>query len=281
MKTTIFDIEIPANTFADIKKWVGDALKGEGQLFVAKAPSEFLVRAQENPEFKEALKEADLLISDGIGVLWAAKYLSLPLTKTPILKQLQAIWQMIYSGAALVFNHNYAKDVLPERLSGVEAMFTMLSAAEEVGGRVYFFGSRKEVLEGSVEVIKERFPKLVIAGTHDGYDFNDDEVIKDINKSGAALLIVALGSPKQEFWIRDNLSKLKTVKVAVGEGGSFDAVSGHTKRAPKFMQKIGLEWLWRGLFAPNLTTEHHRMRRVWNAVPVFIARVVKYKLETK
>jgi N-acetylglucosaminyldiphosphoundecaprenol N-acetyl-beta-D-mannosaminyltransferase len=186
---------------------------------------------------------------------------------------------MLYSGIFLLVNHSYAKDILPERLSGVEVLYTMFSACEFVNKSVYIFGARPEILEKAIMIIKKRYPTLKIAGSHDGYSDKGQNVIDDINKCKPELLIVALGSPEQEFWIRDNISKLNSVRVAVGEGGSFDAISGATKRAPKIIQKMGLEWLWRGLFAKNLTGQGHRIKRIWNAVPVFIFHVVKYKLE--
>jgi N-acetylglucosaminyldiphosphoundecaprenol N-acetyl-beta-D-mannosaminyltransferase len=279
-KVSIFGVKISPLSFGDISIRVVEDLKGTAPVTISKAPSEFLLRAEKNPEFKVYLNQSDFVISDGIGVLWAAKYLSLPMTKVPVLRNIQAVWQMIYSGAALVFNHNYAKDVLPERLSGTEVFYTMLEACQEAGKSVYFFGARPEVLKKSVKNIQSKYPKLKIAGFRDGYSDKGQRVIDDINKTKPELLIVALGSPEQEFWVRDNLAKLPSVRVAVGEGGSLDYVAGVNVRAPKLIQKIGLEWLWRGLFAKNLTnTEGHRLKRVWNAVPVFIWHVVKYKLK--
>lgn len=270
----IFDLELPRYTFGDLGVWTREALLSDKQLMVAKAPSEFLLRAKHDPTFKDVLVKADLLVADGIGVLWAAKYLSLRSHNAII-----CIWQMIYSGAMLVFNHNYAKDVLPERLSGIEVLYTMLSACQEAGKSVYVFGARPEVLKKSLEIISTKYPTLNLAGSHDGYSDKGQEVVDDINKCKPTLLIVALGSPEQEYWVRDNLHKLDTVRVAVGEGGSFDAIAGVTKRAPRFIQNIGLEWLWRGLFAKNLTGNGHRIRRIWNAVPVFVYEVVKWKIK--
>ncbi|MEI6266697.1 MAG: WecB/TagA/CpsF family glycosyltransferase [bacterium] len=272
---SIFDIDIPGNTFSDLDSWVQNKLLADKQVTVAKVNSEFLLRSLKKPDFKKYLQNSDLNIPDGIGVLWAAKYLSLP-SNNPI----NTVWQMVYTGAALVFNHNYAKDVLLERLSGVEVFKTMLEACAKSEKSVYIFGAKPEVLDKAIKNIHKEFPGLKIAGSHDGYSNKGSEVVADINKSGAEMLIVALGSPEQEYWIRDNIVKLPTIRVAVGEGGSLDYIAGNNVRAPKFFQRIGLEWLWRGLFAKNLTTDGgHRFRRVWNAVPVFIYEVVKWKLK--
>jgi N-acetylglucosaminyldiphosphoundecaprenol N-acetyl-beta-D-mannosaminyltransferase len=92
------------------------------------------------------------------------------------------------------------------------------------------------------------------------------------------LLVVALGSPKQEYWIRDHLSRLKSVRVAVGEGGSLDFIAGEFRRAPRWMRESGLEWSWRLLMNKSKTKTGSRPRRVWNAVPLFIYKVVAWKL---
>jgi N-acetylglucosaminyldiphosphoundecaprenol N-acetyl-beta-D-mannosaminyltransferase len=92
------------------------------------------------------------------------------------------------------------------------------------------------------------------------------------------LLIVALGSPKQEYWIRDHLSRLKSVRVAVGEGGSLDFIAGEFRRAPRWMRESGLEWSWRLFMNKSKTKTGSRPRRVWNAVPLFICKVVAWKL---
>jgi len=255
-------------------------LKSEKIHKIAKVNTEFLGRALKDEEFKNTLASFDLNIADGSGVLWAAKYLTIPLTKTPLLRQIQAIYQMVYSGASLVFYPRYVKNPIPERFSGVEAMLLMLGSVIKTNSSVYFLGAEKDVNEKARKVLAEKYPKLNIAGGKGGFWESDEEVIEEINASGAKLLIVALGSPKQEYWIRDHISKLTTVRVAVGEGGSLDFVAGSFKRAPKWMGKIGIEWLWRMFANKNKTVGGgHRAKRVWQAVPVFIFTVVKMKLK--
>jgi N-acetylglucosaminyldiphosphoundecaprenol N-acetyl-beta-D-mannosaminyltransferase len=166
-------------------------------------------------------------------------------------------------------------------MPGQEAFYLMLEVAEKEMRNVYILGGEQDVLDRALEKIKEKFSKLKIAGSMEGWNFKDEEAIKDINKSGAELLIVALGSPRQEFWIRDNIDKLKTVKVAVGEGGTLDFVAGTFKRAPQWMNKLGIEWLWRLIMNKSKTQTGSRLKRVWNAVPVFIWEVYKYKVKNE
>ena len=266
---------------SELRDIVKDFLKSDGKKKISKVNTEFLLRALKNNEFHKTLDSCGLTIADGRGVLWTAKYLSMPIMKAPIVKQVQAIWQMIYSGASLVFYPNYCKYPIKENISGVEAMYLMLEAAKETDSGVYFFGAEQNVLPVAIEKIQEKYPKLSITGYHDGYDYKDEEIIQDINQSEAKFLIVALGSPKQEYWLRDNMNKLSNVRVAVGEGGSLDFVAGESKRAPEWMQKLGLEWLWRLFMNKSKSHTGSRAKRAWHAVPVFIYEVVRYKIKGK
>jgi N-acetylglucosaminyldiphosphoundecaprenol N-acetyl-beta-D-mannosaminyltransferase len=279
MKTKVLNIEIDNFKKRDLEERLGEAFNGGKKIKIAKVNSEFLLRANKNNDFAETLNNFDYKIADGSGVLWAAKYLSLPLSKITVLRHVQAIWQAVYSGASLVFSPEYCREPIPERFPGVEALLLMLEAAAETGSSVYFFGAEKRVLEKAIEIIQHKYPKLTIAGSHEGYNYSVKEMVEDINKSGAKLLIVALGSPKQEYWICDNMEKLETVKIAVGEGGSLDFIAGSYKRAPRWIQKTGLEWLWRLFVNKSKTPTGSRMKRVWNAVPVFVYTVVKYKIK--
>lgn len=248
---------------------------------IAKVNSEFLLRALKFPEFAKTLDDFDINVADGVGVLWAAKYLSLPITDVPILRQAQAVLQMVYTGASLVFYPSFCRSPIPEAFRGTDMAKTMLSLAGEEKIPVYLFGSNKETLVKAVRNIKKEIQEIDIRGFCEGYNYKNDEVVKDISESGAKFLFVALGSPKQEYWIRDNAHLLSGVRVAVGEGGTFEFLAGNFKRAPGWMKTTGLEWLFR-LFANRSKTQTgNRARRVWNAVPVFIWKVVKYKLEAK
>lgn len=249
-------------------------------LTIAKINSEFLLRAGKNEEFRKTLNDADIRVADGVGVLWAAKYLSLPLINIPVMRQLQAICQMIYSGSSLVFYPLYCKKPLPHAFRGADMMYDMVEFAERKNIPIYLFGAPADTVKTAVSKLNTQYSKLKIAGYHDGYDFDNEKVIQNINESKAQMLFVALGSPMQEYWIRDNISRLTSVKIAVGEGGTFNFIAGTYRRAPKFLRIIGLEWLWR-LFANKntTTTEKTRPRRVWKAVPVFIYNTVIYKIK--
>jgi N-acetylglucosaminyldiphosphoundecaprenol N-acetyl-beta-D-mannosaminyltransferase len=278
-KFNIFNVKINAFDSNDFFCFLKKSFKAKNKAFISKINTEFLLRALDDTEFRKTLNEAEYSLTDGKGVLWVARYLTLPISDNGFIKPIQAVWQMIYSGASLVFCPRFCTYPIPENIPGVDAMYLMLEAAIEADVSVYFFGAEKRILETAVEKIQNKYPKLQIAGYHDGYNFSDKDIIGDINKSGAKLLIVALGSPKQEYWIQDNFDKLTSVKVAVGEGGSLDFVAGAFRRAPRWMQKAGMEWFWRLFMNRSKSQTGSRFKRVWNAVPVFIYQVVKYKIE--
>lgn len=276
---SVLGVRIDAATKQSLRCEVARMLRGDDLTIVAKVNSEFLVRAAADPEFAEYLTGTDLNIADGIGVLWAARFLTLETTEVPILRSLLILGQAVCSLAGLVVKPSYCRDPLPERIPGVEALHSMLEAAEETGASAFFLGAGAEVNERARQAIAGRHPRLRIAGGRDGYRSGEDEAIQEIEESGASLLVVALGSPKQEYWIRDHRTGLSRVRVAVGEGGSLDFIAGDFRRAPVWMQEMGLEWLWRLFMNESRSTSGNRARRVWNAVPVFIWRVVRWKLE--
>lgn len=278
-KVNILSVEIAAATRTAVKEEVAQLLRGTDSCGIAKVNAEFLVRSLRDREFQACLASTRLNIADGIGVLWAARYLTLRTTGLRALRPAQILWQAAYSLASLVLFPRFCRTPIPERIPGVEALFTMLEAAQETGASVYLLGAEEDINERAERSIQVKYPRLVIAGARGGYWADDEAVLKEIDRSGATLLVVALGSPKQEYWIRDHLPALAEVRVAVGEGGSLDFIAGDFRRAPACMQSVGLEWLWRLFMNRNKTGTAARAGRVWNAVPVFICHVVQWKLE--
>lgn len=217
-------------------------LKSEGKKIIYTPNSEIILYASRNEEFMEKLNSADLLIADGIGVVYGAKILRNPLS---------------------------------ERVAGFDLLKNMLPLMAAEGNSVYLLGAKPGVAEKAAENLKTDYPGLVIAGTHDGYFKDDEEVINDINEKKPDLLLVCLGFPKQENWIYDNRDKLN-VKAMIGAGGCLDVFSGTVERAPEFYCKHGLEWFYR------LKKEPWRFMRM-TALPVFALKVLfkgwKYKQE--
>lgn len=158
----------------------------------------------------------------------------------------------------------FLKKSIPESINGVDLIYNLR-------GKIFLLGGRKEV----VEKARQKLGDKVIGAEHGHQDNVWGKVIDKINKVEPEILLIGLGSPKQEKWIYDNLKKMPSVKVAIGVGGALDFISGRVKRAPKILQKIGLEWLWRLILQP------WRIKRIYNGVIKFSWLILKCKLRKK
>ena len=198
--------------------------------------SEIIMEAYRDEAFSEVLNEADLLTADGIGVVYASKYLKKP---------------------------------LKERAAGYDIARLLLQKLNYTDHKLFLFGGKPGVAELAMENMKKDYPQLNIVGTRNGYfgEEDEDEIIAQINESGADILFVCLGAPRQEKWIYKHKDRLK-VKVAMGVGGSIDVFAGTVQRAPEFFCKTGLEWFYR------LMKEPWRAKRMTD-LPKFAVTVLK------
>lgn len=198
--------------------------------------SEIIMAAYKDKAFRRLLNNAELLTADGIGVVYASKILKKPIT---------------------------------ERAAGYDIACDVLERIKDTSHSLFLFGGKPGVAEQAKEKLEERYPGLKIAGMHNGYFKPEDEpeIVAEINRSGADLLFVCLGAPKQEQWLDRNASKLTDVRVAMGIGGSLDVFAGTALRAPKFYCDHGLEWFYR------LMKEPSRIGRQM-ALPKFAATVL-------
>ena len=198
--------------------------------------TEMVVAAQNDERFRHAVNACALSLCDTVGLLTIARR----------------------RGA-----------VLRDRVTGIELMerLCMAAAAEGDALPVYLLGGAAGVAEDAAAVLEVRFPGLRIAGTHDGFFGPADapEIVREIARSGAKLLFVGMGSPRQEFWLAENL-RATGAGAGIGVGGSFDVLGGRVERAPIAFRRLGLEWLYR------LAQEPHRWRRQL-ALPRFVFMV--------
>lgn len=207
----------------------------DGLTMVVTPNSEIVQNASKDEALKSLIASADLIIPDGIGLVYASRIVGHP---------------------------------LKERVTGIDFLEAIIGYLAKHGKSIYFFGSRPGVAEAAAENIRKKYPALKVAGTHDGYFAPEAEpdIVDEINASGADFLCVALGSPKQEKFIYDHRQELN-VHGAIGVGGSLDVWAGTLKRAPEFYRNHGLEWLYR------LIQEPTRFKRML-ALPVFMTRVL-------
>ncbi len=210
-----------------------------GQYHVMTPNSEMLVEASRNEEFKKLLNQSSLNLPDGVGLLMMAK---------------------------MTGQH------LPERVTGVDTVARLCEKLPERHS-VFLLGAGKGVAERAAKVIKKTNPELTIAGTFSGSPCDEDapDIVARIRKVKPHVLFVAFGAPAQDLWIHKYLKELPSVRVAMGVGGTFDLLAGKQKRAPKWMCKVGLEWLARLIRQPK------RFRRIFNAVVVFPLLVMTKK----
>jgi N-acetylglucosaminyldiphosphoundecaprenol N-acetyl-beta-D-mannosaminyltransferase len=175
--------------------------------------TEFVMAAQHDSDFREAINGAALVIADGIGIVWAS-YLS--------------------------------KTHVPERITGIDTVTALAKRCAASGYRMYLLGAAPGVAEQAAARLQAIAPGLAIAGTHAGSPApaEEDAIIERIRVANADVLCVAYGAPAQDLWIYRNLARLP-VAVAMGVGGAFDFLAGRQRRAPRIMQRLGLEWLYR------------------------------------
>jgi N-acetylglucosaminyldiphosphoundecaprenol N-acetyl-beta-D-mannosaminyltransferase len=197
--------------------------------------TEFVMAAQQNTDFRQAINNAALVVADGIGVVWATYFVGLP---------------------------------APERITGTDTLVALAKRCAEKGYRLYLLGAAPGVAEQTGVCLQTLAPGLQIVGTYAGSPApaEEDAIIERIRKANADVLCVAYGAPAQELWIHRNLSRLPAA-VAIGVGGAYDFLSGRQRRAPRAMQRVGLEWLYR------LYREPWRWQRML-AIPRFILLVL-------
>lgn len=181
-----------------------------------------LVAMQNDVELKRVVNNCAIVNADGQGVVWGARRLGIN---------------------------------VPERVAGIDLFEGLVQLAALKGYRLYFLGATDEIVGKTVATLQDRYPDLDVAGFRSGYFDEREEaaIAQEIRRSNADMLFVGMSSPKKEFFLKRNLAAMN-VPFAMGVGGSFDIIAGKTRRAPIWMQRVGLEWVYRLLNEP---------RRMW------------------
>lgn len=234
----LLGVRIHAVTLAQAVELCASAARAREPLLVGVVNSAKLVRLRDDALLRAALEAAQLVVADGMAVVWASRLLGRP---------------------------------LPERVTGIDLLEALLARAERDGLAVYFLGAKLEVLDAMLVSLRARYPRLTIAGQRHGYFAASDEraIVSAIRDSGARLLFVGIPTPKKEIFLCDWRAELGPI-VCHGVGGSFDVLGGFVERAPEAWQRLGLEWLFR------LLQEPRRMwRRYLVTNTLFIALVAR------
>ena len=222
-----------------------EALERGAALLEADAPAycvtpnaEMAYEALHDEAFRAVLNGASLVLPDGAGVVLGAKIL-----KTP----------------------------LKQKVAGIEFAQNLLPILEENGKRLFLLGSKPGVADLAAEKMLQKHPKLCVCGTMDGYFKDDSEAVARINAARADVVFVCLGAPKQEYFMQKHAPELN-VRLMIGLGGTLDGIAGTVKRAPKWMIRLQLEWLYR------LIKEPRRIGRMMR-LPKFIFAAIKMRMK--
>lgn len=243
-----------------------DEFVGSGKPHYVVTPySEIVVFAQRDENYKQVLNHANLALPDGIGILWAAKFLDLRITDYGL-----RIFSLIKTLLAIIFNPKYIRSVIHEQVTGSRLIYDIAKLASEKNYSLALVGGEDNVAMEAALELKKIYPNLNIKLTLSGRPF-DEHLTKEIANNNSDILLIAYSPPKQEMWLAQNYQNLGC-KVAIGLGGTFDYIAKKHRPAPHFMHYVGLEWLWR------LITQPWRIKRMWNAIFVFIWIIYKYKI---
>lgn len=232
----ILGVPVHPLTMSESVAVLEEKLRKKEQAFVVTANAEIIMMCQQDKEYNNIVSEqADLVLPDGAGAVWAGRYLG---------------------------------NEVPERVAGFDLYNQLLKLSADKGYKAYFFGGAPGVAEAAKNKAEELYPGVQIVGCRNGY-FNETEeeaIIKEINDAAPDMLFVALGAPKQEKWLVKYRNQLKP-RILMGIGGSFDVLAGKMERAPKWMQEASLEWAFRLYKQPS------RFMRML-ALPKFVLKVI-------
>lgn len=234
----ILGVKVASATMSQAVQTAVSYIEEKKHAMIATANAEMIMRATKDKHLQKILNEASLVVPDGAGTVWASNYLGVP---------------------------------MPERVAGFDLVQNLLRLAPEKGWRIFFFGSAPGVAEKAKIKAQHDYPGIKIVGVHNGFftKFDEDSIIKEINTAKTDILLAALGVPKQEKWLHAHLAELDC-SLSIGVGGTLDVMAGVMKRAPLWMQKAKLEWLFRGMMQPQ------RAGRLL-ALPRFVAAVRSWK----
>ena len=236
MGVKLLGLNIDDFSFDESINHAGELINGNKVSQVVTINPEMLIESLKNEHFRKIIKDAEMVIPDGVGVKIGLK----------------------------IKGHN------TDRIPGIDFSRKLLGKCAGNNIPVAIIGAKEEVITKAVENLKRDLPKLNIVYCHNGYFDDDSSIYNELIKAKPKLILVGMGSPRQEEFNYSAKSVLNS-GLMVGIGGSLDVWSGMVKRAPKIYQKLGLEWLYRTICEPK------RFKRIFPTLPLFLLKVIFYK----
>ncbi|MCK4426899.1 MAG: WecB/TagA/CpsF family glycosyltransferase [candidate division Zixibacteria bacterium] len=218
-KITLLGCPIDNLSFDDTLRKIEDSIQKRKLIRHCAINAAKIVKIQSDRKLRETVVSSDLISPDGQSIVWASRFLKKP---------------------------------LPERVTGIDLMQKLLELAARKGYKVFLLGAREEVICKLKEKLKRELPDLNLVGWRNGYfsPAEEEGIVKEINQKKPDILFVGMSSPKKEYWMSKYQSALK-VPFCMGVGGGFDVLVGKIKRAPPWIQRVGLEWFYRFLQEPT------------------------------
>lgn len=240
-KVDFFGIPLDAITMHETIEIIDDAIKNGRQLNHVVINAGKMVAMQNDPELYNSVVSCDLINADGQSIVWASRFLG---------------------------------KKIPERVAGIDLMKELIELAYRKKYSCFFFGAKEEVVRRVLDIYRNKYGASIIAGYRNGYFSKEEEpvIAQAIADSQANLLFVAMPSPNKEKFMFKYRAILSGINFNMGVGGSFDVIAGYTKRAPDWMQRIGLEWFFRFIQEP---------RRMWKRYLIGNARFIQMVIHEK
>lgn len=263
MSFRIGSIEVDTFSKKEVLTKIEFAIQNSEIMQVVTPYSEFVVEAEYNSEFRESINKSELRLPDGIGILWAGSYLAQK-------------WNNLLQSLLGIINRDIQLySIFAEKISGSDLIYDVLDLAHQNKSRVYLLGGQGEIPAKVSQYIASNYPRINITGTYSGkISLGDTKLFEKILDSQSDIILVALSYPKQEIFaaqLKQYFIGNDHKGVILCLGGTFDFLAGAKSRAPKWMQKFGLEWLYRLIQQPS------RIRRIYKATIQFVLLMNKYK----
>mgnify|MGYP006123981667 CR=1 FL=1 len=244
-KINFLDIPLDTISMDETINKIEEAIFLEKQIHHCVINASKVVKMQNDQMLKESVLNCDIISADGMSIVWATRFLG----------------------------HN-----IYERVAGIDLMEELIKLSHKKKYKCFFFGAKENVVKKLVTDFSKKYSRDLIAGYRSGYyNLNEESlIVEEIKKSNANILFVAMSTPKKEIFLNKYKKELSRINLIMGVGGSFDVISGETKRAPKFLQSIGLEWFYRLIQEP---------KRMWRRYLIgnisFLILILKAKFISK